>query len=434
MVVVGSEPFIFDINYLFGDKLDYIVEEDRTRLLELIKEYRSNIFVCSESNSSIDKLIKESGYQHKIDYYLVSDLAMILDSVYPVQNGLLASEIFMKLYSAPHGKYLPCVKALYSAEIDKTGNVFACCSAWQKYSMGNVMKEGLYKSWNSFFAKVLRLSTLNGTLCFCETGKCANAIKTIDPIEYRKRNATAWPHELNVAIDDTCNLCCRFCRNQMIVLQKEEQETRIKILKAIKKDLKNISNLYIAGNGEVFLSKIYGSLLNDVPANCNLTLVTNGLLYESKVVQELSKRTRSVSVYVSIDAARSDTYEYLRRKGSFDLLCKKLELIKLERSLGIIKQLVFRFVVQRRNYLEMIDFIKFGKEYLADYVDFIRLVNSGTEYTEQFSECSLLDGKGELRSEYKDWFKQPIFRDKYVHIDPAFIEMQQEREGDWRVY
>lgn len=48
MVVVGSEPFIFDINYLFGDKLDYIVEEDRTRLLELIKEYRSNIFVCSE--------------------------------------------------------------------------------------------------------------------------------------------------------------------------------------------------------------------------------------------------------------------------------------------------------------------------------------------------------------------------------------------------
>lgn len=122
MVVVGSEPFIFDINYLFGDKLNYIVEEDRTRLLELIKEYRSNIFVCSESNSSIDKLIKESGYQHKIDYYLVSDLAMILDSVYPVQNGLLASEIFMKLYSAPHGKYLPCVKALYSAEIDKTGN------------------------------------------------------------------------------------------------------------------------------------------------------------------------------------------------------------------------------------------------------------------------------------------------------------------------
>lgn len=61
-------------------------------------------------------------------------------------------------------------------------------------------------------------------------------------------------------------------------------------------------------------------------------------------------------------------------------------------------------------------------------------MNSGTEYTEQFSECSLLDGKGELRSEYKDWFKQPIFRDKYVHIDPAFIEMQQEREGDWRVY
>lgn len=44
---------------------------------------------------------------------------MILDSVYPVQNGLLASEIFMKLYSAPHGKYLPCIKALYSAEIVK---------------------------------------------------------------------------------------------------------------------------------------------------------------------------------------------------------------------------------------------------------------------------------------------------------------------------
>lgn len=70
MVVVGSEPFIFDINYLFGDKLNYIVEEDRTRLLELIKEYRSNIFVCSESNSSIDKLIKEQGTNIKLTIIL----------------------------------------------------------------------------------------------------------------------------------------------------------------------------------------------------------------------------------------------------------------------------------------------------------------------------------------------------------------------------
>ena len=70
----------------------------------------------------------------------------------------------------------------------------------------------------------------------------------------------------------------------------------------------------------------------------------------------------------------------------------------------------------------MVEFITFGKEYLADYIDFTRIIDNETEYTKVFSECSLLDEHGKLYPQYKEWFKQPIFRDSYIHIDHAFVE------------
>ena len=424
MIAAGNKTCLFDIYYLFGNKLDYLVEENPRHLLEDICEYRGDIFLCTESDYLINNMANKMGYCHGVDYYLVADIANIIDKVYPIKNGLKPSQLFLEVYFSPHGKYKPCERALYSAEVDKNGDVYACCSAWQKFAMGNIIKDGLYKSWNSFFAKILRLSTLNGTFCFCRTNRCANAIETVEPIAYQYKVASSWPYELNIAIDDVCNLQCRFCREHLVKLKKEEKEKRIAIAQILKRDIENITDLYVAGNGEVFASEVYEELLVHMPKGKKITLVTNGLLYNTEKVIALSKKTDYLSVYVSIDAARGDTYEYLRKNGSFKELKERLAVIKQQRAAGIIKRLVFRFVVQKRNYREMVEFITFGREYLADYIDFTRIVDNETEYTKVFSESSLLDEHGKLYPQYKEWFKQPIFRDSYIHIDHAFIEKE----------
>lgn len=424
MVAVGSESCIFDVQYILGEKLggQYIVVDNYPEIAQMIKLHYGDIFVCVENEADFVSKAALDGFQHGVEYYLASDLAGILDAVFPIQNNLCASDMFMRVYSAPHKRFRPCSRALYSAEVDKEGNVYACCSAWQKFPMGNVLSEGLYGAWHSFYAKVLRLSALNGTLCFCNSDTCQNAQASSEEYPYRKMNPTPWPYELNVAIDDMCNLCCRFCRTCPPKVTAEKAERRTLIAEALREDLKNISDLYFAGNGEVFLSSTYRELIENVSPNQNLNLVTNGQLYSNELVEALSKKCKSLSVYVSIDAATSTTYQYLRRNGDFFNLLEKLSLMKMQRVTGVISKLVFRFVVQKSNYSEMLEFISLGRKYSADYVDFTRLVDSGSEYTKDFLNRSLLDRDGNLCGEYNDWFKNPAFRNEYVHIDSAFIK------------
>lgn len=424
MIAVGSESCIFDVQYILGGKLggQYTVVDNYHHIAQLIRLHYGDVFVCVENETDFVSKAAIDDFQHGVAYYLASDLGGILDAAFPVQNGLCASEMFMRVYSAPHKRFKPCSRALFSAEVDKEGNVYACCSAWQKFPMGNVLSEGLHGAWHSFYAKVLRLSALNGTLCFCNSDICQNAQASSEEYMYQNMSPTTWPHELNVAIDDTCNLCCRFCRTCPPAITAEKAKRRIAISAVLREDLKNIPDIYFAGNGEVFFSNTYRELVENVSVNQNLNLVTNGQLYSSEFVRVLSHKCKSLSVYVSIDAATSTTYQYLRRNGDFFNLLEKLSMMRIQRLNGVISKLVFRFVVQKANYFEMLEFISMGRKYAADYVDFTRLVDSGSEYTKDFLKRSLLDMDGNLREEYSDWFKNPAFRNEYVHIDSAFIK------------
>ena len=57
------------------------------------------------------------------------------------------------------------------------------------------------------------------------------------------------------------------------------------------------------------------------------------------------------------------------------------------------------FVIQKNNYLQIEEFIKFGEKYGADTVEFQQLGNWGTFSQEEYAERNVLDEKHELHEE-----------------------------------
>jgi molybdenum cofactor biosynthesis enzyme MoaA len=91
-------------------------------------------------------------------------------------------------------------------------------------------------------------------------------------------------------------------------------------------------------------------------------------------------------IKVSVDAARKDTYEKLRRGGKWETLCSNLEYIASLRQSSEIGRFSLNFVVQRENFREMSAFVDCAKGWCADEVRFTKLQNWGTFSPESFVE------------------------------------------------
>lgn len=83
-------------------------------------------------------------------------------------------------------------------------------------------------------------------------------------------------------------------------------------------------------------------------------------------------------------------YQYTRRGGDFNKLIKNFEFINQLRAQGYIKYLSMDFVVQQKNYKEMVDFIHFGKKFgNVDSIGFALITNWGTYPPKEFNQHAI---------------------------------------------
>jgi MoaA/NifB/PqqE/SkfB family radical SAM enzyme len=92
---------------------------------------------------------------------------------------------------------------------------------------------------------------------------------------------------------------------------------------------------------------------------------------------------------VSIDAARADTYERLRRPAKWSLLMKNLELMAGMRRAGSIRRLQVNFVVQEENYREIPEFVELGARMGVDSIWLQRLTNYGAYGEAAFAKADI---------------------------------------------
>jgi MoaA/NifB/PqqE/SkfB family radical SAM enzyme len=255
-----------------------------------------------------------------------------------------------------------CASPWNDIAITENGDVTPCiCSAFHnKGPIGNLNYQSLTDIFNSTEMIKFRNTILDQTFSYCSRTQCQqfNRLPTVNNLDFVK--STNLPSTIMLAIDRNCNLRCSSCRSSNIY-SKEPNENTLKILNQLTysyQDHPTPVQLYLDGAGDIFASAAYQLFLrNNIPSCFKLVITTNGnlLLKNLDIIKKLKPQIDLITV--SLDAATPSTYKEVRG-GDFEIVINGIKEVV---AMGI--QVSSHFVVQQKNYKEIIEYIKLSKEF-----------------------------------------------------------------------
>ena len=295
-------------------------------------------------------------------------------------------------YQVPKRQF--CVRPFRDFYIGNKGDVYCCCGGgYGKTPIGNLLVSSVEEIWNGKKIQGIRRDMLYGT---AENDYCKNCPAVVSKtlsnkipkwLEGVRPELQSLPVEVNCGYDRTCNLSCPSCRScKFVATSSDLNETEI-IHKKVEKDLlPHAKVVYCSGAGDPFVSPFFRNWFRtlkpeDMPNLERFSIMTNGEMLTPEMWESMSQMHSLVkSVAVSMDAATPETFSVLRRGGHWDRLQKNLRFLA---TLPVTVALVF--VVQRKNYKEMQEFVEMTKSFNPKWVaKFNVLVNFGTFTDEEF--------------------------------------------------
>ena len=328
----------------------------------------------------------------------------IIDQL-PIETLRLSEQFIKVLYTKPVN--IACNRLETSCYIYPDGGVKGCCLIATPW--GNVKQGGLKAVYNSAQARIMRLSSINKSFCYCNRN-CTDANqRAID--EY----ANGKPTFIELAIERACNLACPQCRSEHIY--ESDFEAKQDLIKLINQDnwLNECLCLEITGSGEVFYSKVNLWLLENYLQRDQIQILSNGTLFNQTRWEEIKAKYKYIDVLISVDAATAVTYQKIRG-GDFKQLRQNLAMLGELRGKNKIRSLGLNFVVQKDNYLEMTDFVHLAKKLHVDKINFQHLNDWGTFTKREYRRRNLLLKNGCLDRNFYFYLQAPIFKDPIVDL------------------
>lgn len=428
------------------NKIGRQIENFKIYSIDEVLKNKKNIFIIVSSTLyyfSIRNTLLKCGFKENIDFIR-----------WEVLDNKPSDKLKKTFYDRTFYDF--CCETFFRVfEVEADGNVSCCCTTLIEGKIGNLLYESYNEIWNSILHKIQCLSLCNRTFSFCIKTACPALIQRksqkatdekFENIKYKEFECR--PEYLHLSIDETCNLFCESCRDNILIATGEKLEKTTILKNKILNDVDNgIRSFFLAGNGEVFLSKTYeeiwkSQLLNNAET---IRILSNGMLFTEKRWNDFykGKENAKIWVYISIDAATKQTYEEIRRGGNFDVLMKNLKFISRLRKENKIEYFRINFVVQRKNYLEMEKFIELGIDLGVDNVFFTKILNWGTFTEEEFSKVSMMKADMSApKPELAEILDKKIFKNKIVDLGtiqyarnrrlPQYIDNYYEWETrDW---
>jgi MoaA/NifB/PqqE/SkfB family radical SAM enzyme len=276
--------------------------------------------------------------------------------------------------------------------------LYPCCSGWLKPEVKSIIKSHTASDiWFKDF-KVFRDSILDGTYKYCKND-CPMRLdmrdstippydKLPDNIKYeldKPNGFNAYPFELTLSYDVTCNLTCKGCRKSIL---KTPQPDINKFDAYYSELIDNATTLRISGDGDAFASPYYFNLLkSDLTIRCkklkDIKLMTNGILFDEYHFNQIHENNKKLisTILISIDATTQDTYKKFRG-GDFNKLCKNLKYIKsLKDKYGWF--IYSAYTVSSINFIEMPDFVDFAFDNGIDMIQYWAMNDWGRGYSKK---------------------------------------------------
>ncbi|SET21925.1 radical SAM protein [[Clostridium] polysaccharolyticum] len=364
-------------------------------------------------------------------------------------KGTIKSEKNMK------GKY--CLQPFTNVDIHSNCGVRCCSESWMPAWIGELKDKTIKDIWNSETTQKIRESILDGSYSYCDWHQCpfySNEnyyLFTREELEHpekltgvrrdRVEKHKPWiqyildgktkvdipPANYNLAYDETCNLKCPSCRSHSrVYVEGEEYEKRYEIHKKVINELMDngmdcIGRLNVTGSGEPFISKIFSDFLFTFDGtqypNLDINIQSNGVLFTPEAWEKMEKIHGNVNeVIISIDAACAETYSQIRVNGDYERLLSNIRFLSGLRKEKKINRLMLAFVVQRKNYKEMVDAIKIGKELGVDLFIFNLLNNWWSWSIEEYERNAIWKQYNPEYKEFLEVLRDPIFDDPMIDL------------------
>jgi MoaA/NifB/PqqE/SkfB family radical SAM enzyme len=289
-----------------------------------------------------------------------------------------------------------CPEPFETFELRPDGDVYTCCPAWLPVPIGNFHRQRSEEIWNSATAQAIRRSILDGTFKHCSRMHCPAIVNRRLPrraalkdpyhreiVAQNRVHLERRPVRVLMSQDRSCNLSCPSCRTKLVMAKKDEQDRLNEVFETVMLPLlRDARRVKITGSGDPFASSHYRYILKRLNRRefpqLKVQLQTNGLLFDRRAWEELELDGLVESVWVSIDAARPDTYAVVRRGGSFGRLMQNFAFLGALRHEGQIRRLRLDFVVQALNFREMPGAVEIARAFGFDAIYFQMIRNWGT--------------------------------------------------------
>jgi molybdenum cofactor biosynthesis enzyme MoaA len=332
-------------------------------------------------------------------------------------------------------KQFVCPEPFDRFDIGPSGEVLVCCGHWLPTSIGNILTEPVENILNSTKAQKIRESVTDGSYKYCNHLECGAMIQGILPTREELDSSRACRavasgdyrvdgvDQVLFAFDQTCNLSCPSCRRERIVERQSESEEKTRAVEQkLLPLLPSLKVLNINPAGELFASKPSRKILELISQercpDLKLDIISNGTLFSEEEWNKFPGIHNKVrSVRISVDAARKETFEKLRRLGKYEVFLQNMRFVSGLRLAGVISELKFSFTYQLDNFREMGEFVAFCEDMNCDFTIFERLQNLGA-FTHDEYRCKAVHYETHpLHAEFIDMIKDPLFRDANVWHD-----------------
>jgi hypothetical protein len=308
-----------------------------------------------------------------------------------------------------------CAHPFGNAEIHQNGSIALCCSPLLPTVIGNCREKPMAEVMDSEIAQAIRKSVVDGSFKYCNHADCPLMARDLLPRkadyvgrDYDDGQIRVGAETLEAAfagssylapglsyftfcLDRTCNLSCPSCRRAVEMVKGAERDILYQTTeREIVPLLKTVRSVTINPAGEVFVSRPSRRLLEMLAqpeySHVKVNIFTNASVCDRAEWDKFKHLYGRIHLLrVSLDAARKETFELLRRGAAYESTFANVRNISQMHKEGLIKEFCISFTYQRDNFREMPEFLELGLE-LNAVVYFDKLQNVGAFTDEEYRE------------------------------------------------